>query len=410
MSGEGGGGAGPRSPTLLQSALMRRWLLRLLVVAAIAAAVLAIRATLFAPDPVPVRVAPVERGRVEEVITNSRAGTVRARRRARLSPEIGGEVAELPHREGDRVEAGDLLLALDPTSQRARLLLARREADAAAAEARRACLAAERAERELERVRRLAESGIVSPDLLDEMESRERSAEATCAASRAQVERARAGVLTAEAELAKTRVHAPFPGVVAEVATEIGEWVTPAPPAVPVPPVLDLLDPGSIYVSAPMDEVDSARLATGQPARITVDSHRGESFPGRVVRVAPYVLDLEEQNRTVEVEAVFDDADFAATLLPGTSADLEVILDAREDVPRIPTETLLEGGRVLVVEDGTLAEREVETGLRNWTWTEVRSGVEPGDEVVVSLDRPEVEAGARVVVEGDATDGGGRAD
>jgi HlyD family secretion protein len=211
------------------------------------------------------------------------------------------------------------------------------------------------------------------------------------------VERAAAAVGVARAELAKTVLKAPFDGIVAEVSTEVGEWTTPSPPALPVPPVIDILDPASIYVSAPMDEVDSARIAPGQPVRVTVDSHRGRSFPATVLRVAPYVLDVEEQNRTVEIEVALDDAGFAATLLPGTSADVEVILEVEDRALRIPTATLVEGGKVLVLENGLLEERRIETGLRNWDYTEVHEGLAEGELVVESLDRAEVKDGAEAV-------------
>jgi HlyD family secretion protein len=221
--------------------------------------------------------------------------------------------------------------------------------------------------------------------------------EAACEAARATAKRAAAAVWVAETELGTTVLRAPFGAVVAEISIEVGEWTTPSPPALPVPPVIDLLDTDSIFVSAPMDEVDSARIAVGQPARVTVDSHRGKTFFGTVVKTAVYVLDVEAQNRTVEIEVELDDEQFASTLLPGTSADVEVILQAREDVLRVPTVALIEGSRVLLVEDGRLTERPLETGLKNWNYTEVRSGLEAGDQVVVSLDRPEVQAGAEVV-------------
>ena len=73
---------------------------RLVVLAVIVAALLVLKSTLFAPSPVPVRVAAVTRGSVEQAVTNSRAGTIKARHRAQLSPEVGGRVAFLPHREG----------------------------------------------------------------------------------------------------------------------------------------------------------------------------------------------------------------------------------------------------------------------------------------------------------------------
>ena len=142
-------------------------------------------------------------------------------------------------------------------------------------------------------------------------------------------------------------------------------------------------------------EVDSARILKGQPARLTIDSRPGQHFPARVVEVAPYVTDRLEQNRTVEIELELDDAAVTASLLPGTSADAEVILSAKDGVLRVPTSALLEGGKVLLLEDGRLVEKPLQIGLRNWDFTEVTGGLAEGAGVVVSLDRPEVQAGAK---------------
>ena len=98
---------------------MRKWLFRLLILGGVAA--LAGRYALQAAEPVPVRVTEVGRARVEATITNSKAGTVRARRRAQLSAEVGGRVVEITHREGDRVEEGALLVRLNDASPRAQL-------------------------------------------------------------------------------------------------------------------------------------------------------------------------------------------------------------------------------------------------------------------------------------------------
>jgi HlyD family secretion protein len=187
--------------------------------------------------------------------------------------------------------------------------------------------------------------------------------------------------------------------VIAEQTAEIGEWITPSPPLLTAPAVIDLIDPTSLYISAPMDEVDSSSIRAGQQAKVTVDSHPGAVFPGRVVRIAPYVLDFEAQNRTVEIEVEIDDAELAASLLPGTSADVEVILIVRENVLRIPTTALLEGRSVLLPDDGTLIEQQVEIGLKNWDYAEVLTGLAEGQSVVTSLDRIEVEAGAQIEIE-----------
>jgi HlyD family secretion protein len=379
---------------------MRKWAIRIGVLLGVVAVLVTLRLTVFAPEPVAVTVEEAARGRVEATVTNTRAGTVEARRRARLSTEVGGLVVELPHREGARVEAGDVLLRLEPRVPAAETELARRDLATAEARSSEACLAAERAVRERDRLERLAAEGIISEDLLDQAESAADTSAAACTASRAGVASARSAIGLAQARLGQTVLRAPFDGVVADLRAEVGEWITPAPPAVPVPPVLDLIDPSSIYVSAPMDEVDAGVLVPGLPARITVDSLPGRELAGRVVRVAPFVEDVEEQNRTVEIEAELADQDVARSLLPGTSADVEVILEVRDDVLRVPTAALLEGSRVLVLgADGVLAEREVEVGLSNWDWTEIRGGLEAGARVVTSLDRTGVEAGAEAVVE-----------
>ena len=110
--------------------------------------------------------------------------------------------------------------------------------------------------------------------------------------------------------------------------------------------------------------------------------------------------DVEEQNRTIEIEVELDDQELAATLLPGTSADVEVILETREHVLRVPTLALVEGERLFLIgPEGTIVGRKVERGLSNWDWTEIVSGVDRGERVVTSLDRPGVEEGAMVTVE-----------
>jgi HlyD family secretion protein len=223
------------------------------------------------------------------------------------------------------------------------------------------------------------------------------SARVECDGARAELARARAQKLSAESELGKTVISAPFAGIIAEVNVEIGEWVTPSPPLLTSPPVIDLIDPTSIFVSAPMDEVDSGAIRAGLPVKLTIDSRPGETFRGHVIRVAPYVLDAEAQNRTLEIEVAIEDPALAEALLPGTSADAEVILESRDHVLRVPTSALLQNQSVLILEEGELVERSIEIGLRNWQFAEVRSGLTEGELVVVSLDKLEIEAGAKAV-------------
>ena len=350
------------------------------------------------PDPVPVTVYRLARGTVEETVTNSKAGTVKARRRAKISPEIGGRVAFIGFRPGAHVRKGEVLLRINDSDLKASLSLAEQDRVTTQASAREACLAADLAARDLKRTLDLKDDRIVSAEMVDRLQSQSDVATARCQAARANAERAQASVDLARANLNKTVLRAPFDGVVADLKAEVGEWASPSPPALPIPPVFDIIDPSSIYISAPLDEVDAGRVHAGQPARITLDPYPNRSFKGHVSRVAPYVQDIVEQNRTLEVEVDFDDVEFARSLLPGTSADVEVILRFVENVLRLPTYALLEGDRVLVWNGGRLVARQVSTGLRNWENAEVKDGLVEGEPIVVSLDRAEVKEGVRAVI------------
>jgi HlyD family secretion protein len=374
----------------------------LLVVVAVAAAVLALRLTVLRPKPVPVTVYSVESGRVEDTVVNSRAGTVQSRLRSEISPGIAGLVVEISARKGARVKKGDILLRLNDQEHQAQVKLAERSIDAAGAMAEQARVEAENAERQWKRTQGLAKSQVVSETVFDLDRTRALTTQAAVLAAKARIQEAEASLEVAHATLAKTVIKAPFDGVVLDVTTEVGEWISPSPPGVPLPPVMDLIDPEALYVSAPIDEADVARIRVSLPVRLSLDAFRGQSFEAELTYVSSFVETRQEQNRTLVVEAVFQETQLPPNLLPGLSADIEIILDARENVLRIPTYALLESNRVLVVKDGQLVEQKVETGLHNWSYTEIKSGLTAGEQVVVSLDRPEVKAGAKVVVTGEA--------
>lgn len=392
----------PRTPSGGPSHTITRvthWLRRLLLLLLVAVLAAGAWFLWLRPDPIPVTVMAVTRGRVEASVTNSRAGTVKTRRRASLSPQIGGRVAALPVKEGDRVTQGQLLLAIADEDLAAQLDVSRRSLQAAQAAATEACVAADQARRDTARVRQLAADQIVSEDRLEQARSREEGAASACSAARAAAAQARASVALAETTLAKSRVLAPFDGVIAEVRAEVGEFIAPQMPGVFMQPVIDLIDDEDVYVSAPLDEVDVGRVSVGQPVRVTLDPYPDRPLEGAVSRVAPYVEDAQEQSRTFEVEVAFTPPIPGDVVLkPGATADIEVILDAKDDVLRVPSYALLEGDRVLVARDDVLVSVGVVPGLRNWEWIEAVSGLSEGDRVVTSLDRAEVKEGARVVV------------
>ncbi|WP_068808614.1 efflux RND transporter periplasmic adaptor subunit [Thauera phenolivorans] len=354
------------------------------------------------PQAIPVILHEVARGTVEATLANTRAGEVEACQRTRLATIVGGRIDYLGVREGDRVEAGQVLMRLWHGDLEARLTVHRAQVLASQRRAQEACTLAANAEREAARQAQLVRRGFVSASAEELARAEARARRAGCEGARAEVATAEAQLQATETERERTVLIAPFAGTVAKITGELGEISIPSPPGVPTPPAIDLIDDSCLYVSAPMDEIDAPRIAPGQPVRITVEALPDKVFEGRVRRVAPYITAVEKQARTVEVEVDFADPAEAKGLLVGYSADVEIVLAVREDVLRVPTAALREGDRVLVEDGSVLHERTLATGIANWEFTEVIEGLAAGERVVLSLEREGVRADARVVAESPA--------
>src|SRR3954452_1621133 len=218
------------------------------------------------PKPVEVELASIGRGTVEATAVNTRAGTIKACRRAKLAPAAGGQIVKLWVKEGDRVEKGQSLLELWNTDLAAQRDLAQRHLTTAQERRREACIVADNARRQAERTRQLASTGFLSPQASENADAEAHAREASCDATTSDVKRAQAEIRVTQAGLERTILVAPFSGVVALITGEVGEYTTPSPPGIPTPPAVDLIDDTCLYVTAPMDEVDAPKLNAGQSA------------------------------------------------------------------------------------------------------------------------------------------------
>lgn len=369
-----------------------RWIILLVIVAGVV--VLIRYAT--RPKPVEVTLRPVTRDTVVRTVANTRAGTVKACQRAKLSPGMGGQIAQLPVKEGDQVKSGQLLLSLWNDDLAANVLLAERQVTSSRARARSICLKADVARRSANRILQLRRSDAVSVEQADNAAAEADAYEAECQAARTETDVRRAQLAVARANFDRTRLTAPFDGVVAEINANLFEYVTPSPVGIPTPPAVDLINNTCFYVSAPIDEVDAADIRVDMPADISLDAYGNRHFKGRVRRIADYVLDTEKQARTVDVEVVFDQLPENGKLLAGYSADIEVITETHTDVMRIPTEAVVDGRRVYVFspETGTIRNRDVKTGISNWDYTEVLEGLSLDEKVVINVDNPDLYDGS----------------
>jgi HlyD family secretion protein len=352
------------------------------------------------PKDIEVAVAQVTRGKVEKIVANTRAGTLKACRKANLSPGIGGQISVLTVDEGDRVTKGQLLVELWNNDLKSEAALVEKETKAAEARAAASLLQADIALREAERMQKLVKDNAISDQDVDKAETEAKVLRATYEAAATGIAASRARLAVVNAQLERTMLVAPFDGIIAKINGELNEYVTPSPPGIPTPPTVVLLDTSCFYVIAPIDEVDAPAVKINMDARVIMDAFGDKHFPARVRRIDPYVLDLEKQARTVDVEVEFVDEEDGEEFLAGYSADVEIIIEVEQDVLRIPTQALLDSSRVFVyqAQKRTLQERTVQVNLSNWDNTQVIEGLQEGESVVISTDRPGLEDGVRVKI------------
>lgn len=349
------------------------------------------------PKPLEVDVAVITTGSVEATVVNTRAGTIKSCQRSNLAPITGGQIAKIRVKEGDHVQQGQVLLELWNQDLVAQRELAQRQLAMAQERRRETCILAENARRESIRTQQLVAQGFVSSQRADDVNANARSRQASCEAAVSDIQRAEAQIRVSQAGIERTIITAPFSGVIGKISGELGEFTTPSPPGIPTPPTIDLIDDRCLYVTAPMDEVDAPKIRVGQEARITLDAMPNKIFPGTIRRIAPYVTEIEKQARTVDIEVNFQHIPADIPLLVGYSADVEVILERRDEVLRIPTQAIRQENKVWLVDaQNRLVEQPVEAGLSNWSFTEIRSGLKAGDQVLISFDREGIGTGVAV--------------
>ena len=361
---------------------------------------------LFKPKPaINVTTTTVSQGTVAMLVANTRAGTVRACQRSKLSLTSGGTVAALHVQNGDRVTQGQLLMSMWDQDLQARLEQAKAQLKVAQLAKAERCDASDRAGREAKRAQSMAQQKLLSDEALDQALTNAELTRHSCRRADAEISVANAQLALQQALLSQTQLLAPFDGVVAEINGEVGEFVTPSPPGIITPPAVDLIADQCLYVRAPIDEVDAAGIRVGMPVNITLDAYRGRQFTATVSRIAPYVQDYEKQARTVDVEARFTQLPADVLLLIGYSADMEIVLEQQDDTLRLPTEAIFSQNQVLVVgKDNILVPRSISTGISNWRWTQIESGLSKDEQVLLSLDTPGAVAGAHVISNGSRHD------
>jgi RND family efflux transporter MFP subunit len=289
----------------------------------------------------PVVVASADRGSLE--VWRSFTGTVTGERESVVRARSDDEVREVRVRVGDRVVQGQLLVRQSGQSADARV----RQVDAGV----------QQAERRVERLRPLWEAGALSDQDWED---------ANTALELARADR--------EALAGSMDGLAPIAGIVSEVPARVG--MVPAQGE----PLVRIVDDSAWRIPLRMSPEQAAELQVGQVARVG----SGDEAPeGRVDRVT---LQADPRSRLVEVDVRVAGRD-APGLRPGSFTTVRVLVDAREEVVRIPRTALRPEGVWVLNGDDRVELREVEVGLRGEDWVEIVRGVNPGDMVVTEGTR-----------------------
>lgn len=352
------------------------------------------------PDITSVTVVTAQKGDVEETVANTRAGTVNACRRAKLSPSIGGQISELPFKEGSYVNKGAILLTVWNEDILAEIAHIEKNIIVARDSAKARCLHANTAQRKADRARKLIASNTISREAYDDANTEAQVQLVECEVANDNIAVTQASLKVAKSQLERTILYAPFNGVIAKINGELNEYVTPSPPGIQTPTVVDLIEPGCFYITIPIDEVDAPKVKVGMPVRIYLDAWRGRTFDGEVSRIGTYVIDREKQARTVDIELAFIEKKDLDDLLVGYSADADIIIKTHKNVLRIPSDALLDDTHILLFnpETNLLEKKAIEKGLNNWSYTEIIDGLATGDQLATSPGAEGVKEGALVKV------------
>jgi RND family efflux transporter MFP subunit len=351
-------------------------------------------------QPAPVEVASIERGPME--LRRTFSGALEAPGQFVVAPKVSGRVERLTVNLADSVSRGQVVAELDNDEYVQAVAQSRAELAVARANLVEAESALEIAGRELDRVIRLRERGVASEANLDTARANRLAKKARLEVARAEVTRAEASLETARIRLGYTRITADWSGgkgsrVVAERYVDEGQTVSANTPLLRIVE----LDPvtGVIFAT----EKDYGKLQPGQGVTLTTDAYPGESFDGRILRIAPVFREATRQAR-VEISV----KNPGHRLKPGMFIRATVVLDRVADAVIVPEQALTSRnnrtGVFLVDDDG-----------RSVVWREVRVGIREGGRVqllgeelsgrVVTLGQQLVDDGSPIVIpagQGDA--------
>lgn len=384
------------------------------------------------PKPVAVSTWEMKTLEISETVSGVATGFIEPAKRVFLQPEISARIKEIKVRRGDRVKTGETLVVLDDSDFKDQL----RALDAALplfeARVKQARAHAAQLKLDSERAKKIFDGGSLTGQQFELAKMALDLGLAELEAAESALRQAQVNREVTVSSLRKTRVQAPFDGLVLDSSLEVGQlWgglavsslaggsmLTPsgrsdalaaAPGASalisqasgvsPSPGQLELVDDSRMFACLDIDENDFWKVKIGQPASLVIDALGKRKLSGNVVEIYPFISRVLDQNRTARVKIRLSD-ELKDDILPGMSVNTEILISSRKDVLAAPTAAILvrPNGKIAYrVVDGVLKETPVETGVFNWEWSEILSGLKAGDRIARPPEAIQLKDGLRVV-------------
>ncbi len=387
--------------------------------------------------------------------TVSATGKIQPETEVKISPEVAGEIIELPVEDGIRVKKSDLLVKIKPDSYKA--LLEQQEAAISAAKATNLQQKATmmKTEQDLKRAEDLFNKKLISVQEYNAAQAADDVAKNTYESSLHEIERAQAGSSQARDQLSKTTVYSPIDGTVTILNSKLGERIV-ATGQFAGTEVMRVADLGHMEARVDVNENDVVNVKVSDKASVKIDAYGDRKFHGTVYQIAntgkTTGSGTQEEVTNFEVKIRIDDHD--VTLKPGLSCTADIETNMVKDVVAVPMQavTIRTGdsnlspeeiekkkqktaqrdkgdnsadyvnerqekatqreehekiAKVVFLKKGSNAQMvKVTTGISDDTYMEIKSGVQPGDEVVAgsySAISRKLKDGAKLTYDKEAT-------
>ncbi len=348
----------------------------------------------------------VAKGDLTTVVTAT--GTVNAVTTVLVGTQVSGTIKTLYADFNSHVKKGQIIAQIDPALFQAQVEQARANVVTSKANLAKSEVSVVDTKRTLERNRELFAKNLIARSDLDTAETNYDSAVAQVKANKALVEQAAAALSTAETNLAYTRILSPVDGVVVSRNVDVGQTVAAS---FQTPTLFTIAqDLTKMQIDSSVAEADVGRIKLGQEVDFTVDAYPDTTFKGKVwqIRIAPITV---QNVVTYDVVILIDNQQMR--LMPGMTANVTVIVDAKKDVIKIPNAALRfrpadrtkvgttgmtkgvpgakvrgggaeKGPAVWIIDNGKPKRVGVKTGISDGTYTELVSGeLKEGQEVIV---------------------------